>query len=215
MKKESGSVRVGLFSIYIEVSVVDIGGGDEAVAALLTLVNNGEAVLVLLVEEGEELMLQKVHLQDGLLGSHGLEGEALGANNAEIVALVILLFGNVFGLDVPLKGALAELLFKTGLVLAYLTLDGSHRGIDGGVHIACQLACAEIHTVVVQRDFDSAAATLGGEGDGGFAFPFEELVQLANLLFGVGDHLAIDLQLAFDKVILHISHSFCCFLGEG
>ena len=102
----------------IEVSVVCIGGGDKTVAALLALINNGKTVVIFLVDEGEELVFQKLHLQDGFLDSHGLERKALGANNAEIIVVGIVLFGNKLGLDVALKGSLAELFLKTGLVFA-------------------------------------------------------------------------------------------------
>ena len=57
---------------------------DQAVAAVVALIDHGEAAIGLFIAEGEEIMLQQVHLQDGLLAGHGLDVKALGADDLEL-----------------------------------------------------------------------------------------------------------------------------------
>mgnify|MGYP007041411777 CR=1 FL=1 len=97
--------------------------GDQAVAAVLAAVDDRKGIRVFAVEEGIELMLQQVHLQDGLLRRHRLDGEALGADDGEIAAFLFFVHGADTGIR-PLDRAGLELLLKTGLVLADLALDG-------------------------------------------------------------------------------------------
>ena len=51
-------------------------GNDQTIAAVLALINNagfGDFVVV----ENEEGVAEKIHLQNGLLHRHGLDGEGL------------------------------------------------------------------------------------------------------------------------------------------
>ena len=54
---------------------------DDAVAAVVSLVNHSEASAIVFVTEGEEAMLQQVHLQHRLVPGHGLEVELLDTDD--------------------------------------------------------------------------------------------------------------------------------------
>ena len=63
---------------------------DQAVAAVLALVNDGDRILCVHVAEDEELMPQQIHLQDGLLHAHGLDRETLAAHDLEFLRVLLL-----------------------------------------------------------------------------------------------------------------------------
>ena len=112
-------------------------GLDDAVAAVVAAVNDADRIAEIGVAEDEEAVAQQVHLQNGLVPGHGLDGEGLAADDA-ILALLGLVGGEggkVLHVQRPLKGALAQPLLQAGLVLADLTLQRGHSRVDGGVHI--------------------------------------------------------------------------------
>ena len=144
-------------------------------------------------------MLKQIHLQDGLFRRHGLEREALGADDFELFVLLFLFHGSILYFEFVVNSAFAQLLLQTGFVFADLANDQRTGGVERGVHVVGEFAGTVEHTVVVERNFNTAAAALGAERDGSFAVLLEELIQLTNFLFGVGLDFGIDLQLLFDK----------------
>ena len=155
-------------------------------------------------------MLEQIHLEYGLLRSHGLEREAFGADNPELVLLLLL--GHVrdkLAAEIAQR-ALAQTLLEPGLILADLALYRGAGGIDGCIHVVCELAGSVIHAVIVERDFNSASATLYAECDGRLAVVMEEPVKLSDFFFGVVSDLRVQAQLLFYEVEFHAVHSFCC-----
>ena len=67
-------------------------------------------------------MLQKIHLQYGLIHCHGLDGEFLRSHNGELDILRLRL-GNSGG-RIPLDRAFTEALFKPRLILTDLPFNG-------------------------------------------------------------------------------------------
>ena len=148
-------------------------------------------------------MAQKVHLQNGLLGAHGLDGKALGAHDVELALLVdVELLG-----DLGYDGIAAKTLGKAGLVLADLAVDLAHRLVDRAAHIAvgvltdrteqCAVGTAEHH-------LDNAAILLlHGEGHSCFGFLLKILLQLADLFLGIGLDGVVQGDLLAGKCELH------------
>ena len=128
-------------------------------------------------------MLQQVHLQNGLLGGHGLDGKALGADDVEIALFLGLVRRGAHG--APVDGSALELLLQAGLVFADLPLDGGAGGVHRGEDIAGGVAHPVKHAVVLQRDLGGVAAPLPAEGDERLARSPEETVDLAHLFLGV------------------------------
>ena len=131
-------------------------------------------------------MAEQIHLQNGLLHAHGLDGEALGAHNVELALLVGLeLLGQL-----RQHGLGAQVLGKAGLVLADLALDLGRGLVDGAAHIAVRVLThrAEQRTArAAQHDLgDTAVLLLNGEGDRSLGLLLEKLFQLADLLLGIG-----------------------------
>ena len=126
-------------------------------------------------------MPQQVHLQNGLVGGHGLDGEALGADDVEVVVLHHVEFGGHGGH----QRVGPQVLGQAGLVLADLALDRRHGGVDGGIHVARRLVGTEERAVVLDRDLGREAAALRAEGDVCLAFGAEEPVDLADLFLRV------------------------------
>ena len=73
----------------------------------------------LVIDKDEELMPQKIHLQNCLVGRHGLGREGFGANDFLVVGRGII---KAF-VRVGIKAACAQALGELGLVFADLTLD--------------------------------------------------------------------------------------------
>ena len=126
-------------------------------------------------------MAQQLHLGDGVLHGHGLDGELLGAH--DVVAL--LLEGG--GLDHRLQLGGADALLQLGAVAANLALQLVHGVVDGEVHIIGGFLRAQDHACGVDGDFhDVAGALLNLEADGRFGLLAEVALQLAELLFNPG-----------------------------
>src|SRR5699024_4251482 len=86
-RKEAGTVyTVPASSIYLPVSLFLVVSDDQAVAAIFPLIDNAQTV-VLAAAEDEKAVIQQVHLQNGLLRAHGLDGKMLGADDLEFFLL--------------------------------------------------------------------------------------------------------------------------------
>ena len=66
------------------VSIVHAVVADEAVAALLALINHGDCIIRVHILEHKELVPKQVHLKYRLLRGHGLYGAALAAYDLEL-----------------------------------------------------------------------------------------------------------------------------------
>ena len=183
-----------IYSLFLAV-------GNQAVAAVFSLVDNGEGIFILLILEYEELVVKKIHLENCLFNGHGLDGKALGAHYFEF-RFFLGLDGNHGG-KILIKGAFADTLFKTGLVLANLTLNGSNGRVDGGEHIAGALADAEEHTVGLYGKLNDAAVLFYGKGNVSGGLVLEKTVQFANFLLGILLDAVADIDLLFGVNELH------------
>ena len=130
-------------------------------------------------------MPQQVHLEDGLLGRHGLDGKALVADDLEFF-LRLVLSGGIGRHGRTLQRPFPEPFLKAGLVPADLALNGRHTGVHRSIHVVRKFACPVEHTVVTNGDLRQETAPLQTEGDIGIGLALKELVQLANLLHGIG-----------------------------
>ena len=131
-------------------------------------------------------MAQQVHLQNGFLHAHGLDGEALGAHDVERALLVGLeLLGQLRQHSLG-----AQVLGKAGLVLADLALDLGRGLVDRAAHVAVRVLTyrAEQRAVgAAEHDLgDTAILLLDGEGDRSLGLLLEKLLELADLFLGIG-----------------------------
>ena len=127
-------------------------------------------------------MVQQVHLHDGLLGAHGLDGEVLGAHHVELLLLS------------DLKGILRrsggegigpQALGQAGLILEDLALDIAHSAVDGAAHIAVRRLRLGTEQSIssADRHFNAAAMILfHRKGDKGVCLLPEKAIQLGQLL---------------------------------
>ena len=175
--------------------------GNQTIAAVLSLIDNGEGIFILLILEYEELVVKKIHLENCFLNGHWFDGEALGAHYFEF-RFFLGLHGNC-RYKFPFKCAFAYTLFKAGLVLADLTLNGSNCRVDGGEHIAGALTDAEEHTVGLYGKFNDTAVLLYGEGNVSSGLVLEKAVQLANFFLGILLDAVADVDLLFGVNELH------------
>ena len=154
-------------------------------------------------------MVQKVHLHDGLLHRHGLDGELLAPDDFEFLVTLVLRRGrDVVRDDFTLKSALPQPLLQAGLVAADLPLDGGHAGIHRRVHVVGQLACTVVQAVVMDGDLRQIPAPLHAEGHGGLRLRFEQAVQLADLLLRIGAQGIRGTHLFLSESELHFANSF-------
>ena len=131
-------------------------------------------------------MAQQVHLQNGFLHAHGLDGEALGAHDVERALLVGLeLLGQLRQHSLG-----AQVLGKAGLVLADLALDLGRGLVDRAAHIAVRILTHRAEqwaARAAKRDLDNTAVLLfHREGHGSLGLLFEKLFQLADFFLGIG-----------------------------
>src|SRR5699024_7237540 len=105
--------------------------------------------------------------------------------------------------DLTLYRTVAQPFFQARLVLAYLPLDAGDSRIDGGVHVAGELAYTVEHPAVLDGDLGAEAAPLGAERHIGVALRAEQAVDLADLLFGVGPQVLRGVHLLFRERELH------------
>ena len=170
-------------------------GLDDAVAAAVARVDDADGVVIVRVAEDEEAVAQQVHLQNGLLHAHGLDGEALGAHDVERALLVgFELLGQLRQHSLG-----AQVLGKAGLVLADLALDLGRGLVDRAAHVAVRVLTyrAEQRAVgAAEHDLgDTAVLLLDGEGDRSLGLLLEKLLELADLFLGVGAEFLADFQL--------------------
>ena len=122
------------------------------------LIISDDADDVVRVAVDEKVVIQQVHLQNGLVLAHGLDGHALGTHHLEL---------GLFA-DVKLRGnggsqsLLAQALAEAGLVLADLAVNGGAGGVDRAAHIAVSgiLLGAEESAAAADGDFNHAAMSL-------------------------------------------------------
>ncbi len=91
---------------------------DDAVAAVVALVDHGEGAALILVAEGKEGVAQHLHLGDGLVHVHGTEEEALGAHQLVAGLLVCVHVRDEKGVVGLVKGPFPQTLLQAGFVLA-------------------------------------------------------------------------------------------------
>ena len=114
---------------------------DDAVAAVVALVDDGEGTTLVGVAEGEEGVVHQVHLEDGFLDAHGAEEETLGADDLVSGFLVDVVFGDEVGVVGNLEGFFAQALFQPGVILTQLLPDrAGSLGFRLGLEVAVQLA---------------------------------------------------------------------------
>ena len=161
-------------------------GLDDAVAAVVAAINDADRIAEIGVAEDEEAVAQQVHLQNGFLHAHGLDGEALGAHDVERALLVgFELLGQLRQHSLG-----AQVLGKAGLVLADLALDLGRGLVDRAAHVAVRVLTyrAEQRAVgAAEHDLgDTAVLLLDGEGDRSLGLLLEKLLELADLFLGIG-----------------------------
>ena len=129
-------------------------------------------------------MVQQVHLQNGLIHAHGLDGHVLGAHHLELGLLADVKLGG----NVGRQGLLAQALAQPGLVLADLAVNGGAGRVDGAAHVAVPglLLGAEHGPAAGDGDLHHAAVPLlHREGHKSVGLLPEVAVQLGDLLLGV------------------------------
>ena len=154
-------------------------------------------------------MVQQVHLQDGLLRTHGLHGEALGTDDGELLLLSHLKVVRRGGRGEALS---PQALGQAGLVLQNLPLDISHSGVNGAAHISVRSLrlCPQQRGAAADRDLHRAQMVLlHRESDkrGGILLP-EVSLQLGDLLLGIFLDGIIQRDSLAGKGILHRDRSF-------
>ena len=185
------------------VSIVHAVVADEAVAALLALINHGDCIIRVHILEHKELVPKQVHLKYRLLRGHGLYGEALAADDLELLVRLVRNCGES-RTGVSLQRALSETLLKTGLVSADLALYRGNAGINRCVHVARKFACPVIHAVVVDGDLGEEAAALNAESNVSIGLGLEEPVELSYLSYRIGPQILGGLHLFLGKSELHL-----------
>jgi len=106
----------------------------KAIGAGLSLINHVDLV-GLGVHEDEEVVAEKLHLQAGILGIHGLHIELLRADNLDVLAL-----GVVALQELRLEGTSSlVLVYDLVLILAELALNNLLNQVDGDIHIVTGL----------------------------------------------------------------------------
>ena len=102
------------------------------------------------IPEGEEVVLQQIHLQDRLFCGQGLEVELLYADH--IKGLFFLNLGGgvleVFGYE----GAFSQAALQAGLVFTDLTLNGVHALVKGAIEGNVLLLASENGAVAQDGD---------------------------------------------------------------
>ena len=131
-------------------------------------------------------MAQQIHLKDGLVPGHGLDGKALAAD--QVVLPLLRPVGHKSGdllIHAALKSPLAQPLLQPGLIFADLALQRGHSGVDGCVHVGGALRRAEDGTARPDGDLHSVPVPLDAECDSCGGVLFKETVQLPHLFLRV------------------------------
>ena len=150
---------------------------DKAVTSCLSLINNA-GFATFRIGEGVEGVTDKVHLQNCLLGSHGLEGEGLDTD-LELILFNVLVIVKVADED----SRLLNHLFNTGLVLSDLSFESLACSVEGGDEGLVLFFATEGGTAVVYGDFDDFYSFAYLAGDECLGVRTKELIELRKLLF--------------------------------
>ena len=159
-------------------------------------------------------MVQQIHLQNGLVLTHGLGDDVLGADHLEISLLA----------DVELlrndgrEGVLTQALGQAGLVLADLADNGGAGGVHCAAHIAVAglLLGAEDGSSAADGDLDDAAMPLFyREGHKRVGVLPEIAVQLGDLFLGILLDGFVEGHLFAGKCELHKIAPFNPSVGDG
>ena len=153
-------------------------------------------------------MVQQIHLQNGLLRTHGLYGKALRPHDAEFR---LLRHGEIVR-RLSGQALCPQPLGKAGLVLQNLALNIAHGGINSAPHIPVRLRGLRPQDGGPIPDGDLRSAQLvlfyvkGHEGRG--ILPMKILFQLFQPLFGIGLNGIAQGDLLAGVGILHKARSF-------
>ena len=160
------------------------------------------------IAEHIEGVPQQVHLQNGLVGGHGLDGEALGADDVEVVVLHHVEFGGHGGH----QRVGPQVLGQAGLVLADAAVDEADGLVDGAAHIAVGvLGLGAEQRAVGGADgqlHHTAVFLLHSKGHKGVCLLRKILVQLTDLFLGVFLDGVVERDLLAGECELH---SVCSF----
>ena len=171
------------------------------------MVHHADDVVVNAAEHIERVV-QQVHLQDGLVCGHGLDGKALGADDVEIVVLHhVELCGN--GGDQRVG---PQVLGQPRLVLADAAVDEADSLVNGAAHVAIgilRLGAEQRAVGAADGQFYHAAVLLlHGKGHKGVCLLRKILIQLADLLFRVFLDGVVEGNLLAGECELHNTCSF-------
>ena len=176
---------------------------DEAVGVVLAFIDDADIACGFVFED-EEIVVGEVHLQNGLLGGHGANGEGFAAD-VEFRLLLDLLGGR--HLD---EGCRAQSLFEAGLIAADLSLDHVDRPIDGIAEVILGALTAEHRACGKNGDFNGEFIFVFTERDGGIGgFLVKELFKLLELTLGQCLPFVKNGDLSRYNGNLHRKTSFC------
>lgn len=82
-------IYIKSLSMKERVSIVHAIVADKAVAALLALIDHGDCVIRVHILEHEKLVPKQIHLKYRLFRGHGLYGEALAADDLELLVRLV------------------------------------------------------------------------------------------------------------------------------
>ena len=154
-------------------------------------------------------MIQQIHLQNGLVDGHGLDGEALGAHHMELVLLFHMELRQL-----RLHDLRPQVLGQAGLVLADAALDETDSPVDGAPHVTVGILGLGTEQGAVggaDGQLHGAAVFLfHGKGHKCVRFLREVPVELTDLLLGVLLNGVVQRDLLAGECELHIG---CSFLG--
>ena len=151
-------------------------GYYQTVATGLSLINYAY-VTRYCIGEGVEIMSDKIHLEDRLLGAHGLEGE--GLDSYLEIALLIVFVVILLTYD---KGTALQLFLYLGLILTNLSfksLDGAVKSSHKGLAL---VLASENSTAVVYGNLEYFRPLTRFAGDECLGVVAKELVKLGELL---------------------------------
>src|SRR5699024_2179688 len=185
--------------------VLDAVGLQQAVAPVLPAVDDAHHVVGVAVDE--EVVAQQIHLQNGLLHAHRLDGDVLGTDHLKLRLLGHVELGGNGGDQSVLTQALAQ----AGAVLPDLAVNGGAGRVDSPPHIAVAgfLLGAEESAAADEGDLHHTAVVLfHGEGHKCVGVLPEVAIQLGDLLLSVGLDGIVEGHLFAGKCELHMIRSF-------
>ena len=123
---------------------------NQAVTAVVSLINNSKSTAVILIPESKEIMLQQIHLQHRLFACHRLEIETL-------------MMGNVGGMEqIASKISFDEV----DLVFYFRSTDPSKQSSDAEMNL---LRLCDVQNIPLATNVKSAEIMLDCLSNGGFA----------------------------------------------